>query len=71
MTRSNRISTPGESYLLLRPDRVVFQDLLGQTGILQFMQSGRERVSDSDEHPLRSPDPGAQRRAIGSRGVAR
>jgi aconitate hydratase len=37
--------TPGRSYLLLRPDRVVFQDLLGQTGILQFMQSGRERVA--------------------------
>jgi aconitate hydratase len=37
--------TPGKSYLLLRPDRVVFQDLLGQTGILQFMQSGRERVA--------------------------
>src|ERR1700734_506944 len=26
---------PGKSFLLLRPDRVVFQDLLGQTGILQ------------------------------------
>ena len=37
--------TPGKSYLLLRPDRVVFQDLLGQTGILQFMQSGRDRVA--------------------------
>jgi len=36
---------PGKSYLLLRPDRVVFQDLLGQTGILQFMQSQRERVA--------------------------
>jgi aconitate hydratase len=36
---------PGKSYLLLRPDRVVFQDLLGQTGILQFMQSRRERVA--------------------------
>ncbi|MDE2305197.1 MAG: aconitate hydratase [Gammaproteobacteria bacterium] len=36
---------PGESYLLLRPDRVVFQDLLGQTGVLQFMQSGRDRVA--------------------------
>ena len=36
---------PGRSYLLLRPDRVIFQDLLGQTGILQFMQSGRERVA--------------------------
>jgi aconitate hydratase len=37
--------TPGKSYLLLRPDRVVLQDLLGQTGILQFMQSRRERVA--------------------------
>jgi aconitate hydratase len=36
---------PGKSYLMLRPDRVVFQDLLGQTGILQFMQSRRERVA--------------------------
>ncbi|MGH8303287.1 MAG: aconitase family protein, partial [Steroidobacteraceae bacterium] len=36
---------PGKSYLLLRPDRVVFQDLLGQTGILQFMQSRRERMA--------------------------
>src|SRR6185437_6175952 len=36
---------PGRSYLLLRPDRVVLQDLLGQTGILQFMQSRRERMA--------------------------
>jgi aconitate hydratase len=36
---------PGASYLLLRPDRVVFQDVLGQTGMLQFMQSRRERVA--------------------------
>lgn len=36
---------PGESYLRLRPDRVVFQDVLGQTGMLQFMQTGRERVA--------------------------
>ncbi|MGH8621237.1 MAG: aconitase family protein, partial [Burkholderiales bacterium] len=36
---------PGKSYLQLRPDRVVFQDVLGQTGMLQFMQTGRERVS--------------------------
>ena len=35
---------PG-SDLLLRPDRVVFQDVLGQTGMLQFMQTGRERVA--------------------------
>jgi aconitate hydratase len=36
---------PCRSYLLLRPDRVVFQDVLGQTGMLQFMQSRRERVA--------------------------
>lgn len=36
---------PGESYLALRVDRVVFQDVLGQTGMLQFMQTGRERVA--------------------------
>ena len=35
----------GESYLALRPDRVVFQDVLGQTGMLQFMQTGRDRVA--------------------------
>ena len=32
---------PGKSYVLLRPDRVVLQDVLGQTAMLQFMQSGR------------------------------
>jgi aconitate hydratase len=31
--------------LLLRPDRVVFQDVLGQTGMLQFLQTGRARVA--------------------------
>jgi aconitate hydratase len=36
---------PGKSYLQLRPDRVVFQDVLGQTGMLQFMQTGRPRVA--------------------------
>jgi aconitate hydratase len=36
---------PGQSGLRLRPDRVVFQDVLGQTGMLQFMQTGRERVA--------------------------
>lgn len=36
---------PGRSYLQLRPDRVVFQDVLGQTGLLQFMQTRRERVA--------------------------
>jgi len=36
---------PGKSYLQLHPDRVVFQDVLGQTGLLQFMQSGRQQVA--------------------------
>jgi len=36
---------PGKNYLLLRPDRVVFQDVLGQTGMLQFMQTRRDKVA--------------------------
>jgi len=36
---------PGKSYLFLRPDRVVFQDVLGQTGLLQFMQTRRAQVA--------------------------
>jgi aconitate hydratase len=35
----------GESYILLRPDRVAHQDVTGQMAILQFMQSGRARTS--------------------------
>jgi aconitate hydratase len=37
--------TPGESHLELRPDRVVLQDVLGQTAMLQFMQTRRKRVA--------------------------
>ena len=36
---------PGRSYLRLRPDRVVLQDVLGQTAMLQFAQTGRARVA--------------------------
>ena len=36
---------PGESYLLLRPDRVALQDVLGQTVMLQFMQTRRARAT--------------------------
>ena len=32
---------PGQSYLLARPDRVILQDVLGQTAMLQFMQTKR------------------------------
>ncbi|MBV8715364.1 MAG: aconitate hydratase [Chloroflexi bacterium] len=35
----------GQSYVELRPDRVQLQDVLGQTGMLQFMQTGRDRVA--------------------------
>ena len=37
--------TPGESYLMLRPDRVGLQDVTGQMAILQFMQAGRPQTS--------------------------
>ncbi len=36
---------PGQSYLLVRPDRVVLQDVLGQSAMLQFMQTRRERIA--------------------------
>jgi aconitate hydratase len=36
---------PGKSYLSLRPDRVVFQDVLGQSAFLQFMQTKRDKVA--------------------------
>src|SRR3989442_3300066 len=36
---------PGKSYLMLRPDRVVLQDVLGQTAMLQFMQTRRAQIA--------------------------
>ncbi|GAB4369204.1 MAG: aconitate hydratase [Kiloniellaceae bacterium] len=36
---------PGSTHLKLRPDRVAFQDVLGQSGMLQFMQTGLDRVA--------------------------
>ena len=36
---------PGRSYLKLHADRVVLQDVLGQTAFLQFMQTGRHSVA--------------------------
>jgi aconitate hydratase len=41
----NQEIEPGKSYLLLRPDRVVLQDVLGQTAMLQFMQTRRDKVA--------------------------
>ena len=36
---------PGRSYLLLNPDRVALQDVLGQTVMLQFMQTRRTKTA--------------------------
>ncbi len=36
---------PGESYLLLRPDRVALQDATAQMALLQFMQAGKLATS--------------------------
>ncbi len=41
----NQDMEPGKSYLLLRPDRVILQDVLGQTGMLQFMQTKKDKVA--------------------------
>src|ERR671935_303128 len=35
----------GKSYILLRPDRVILQDVLGQTAMLQFMQTRRTQTA--------------------------
>ncbi|MGI8550004.1 MAG: aconitase family protein, partial [Dehalococcoidia bacterium] len=35
----------GETYVQLRPDRVILQDVLGQTVMLQFMQTRRTRTA--------------------------
>ena len=36
---------PGSSYLKIRPDRVILQDVLGQTAMLQFMQTLKPTVA--------------------------
>ena len=41
----NQEMDPGRSYLFLRPDRVVLQDVLGQTAMLQFRQTRRDKVA--------------------------
>ena len=38
---SHTALTRGETYIQLRPDRVILQDVLGQTAMLQFMQTRR------------------------------
>ena len=41
----NQEIEPSNGYLLLHPDRVILQDVLGQTAMLQFMQTRREKVA--------------------------
>lgn len=41
----NQDLQPGESYLLLRPDRVAMQDATAQMALLQFMQAGRDETA--------------------------
>jgi len=54
---------PGKSYLLTRPDRVVFQDVLGQTGLLQFMQTRRDKVAvPTTVHPKNTAPASANHR---------
>ncbi|HZA22223.1 MAG TPA: aconitase family protein, partial [Dehalococcoidia bacterium] len=36
---------PGQTYIAVRPDRVVLQDVLGQTAMLQFMQTRRTKTA--------------------------
>ncbi len=45
MIRSIRSSNLARAIVQLRPDRVVLQDVLGQTAMLQFMQTRRDRVA--------------------------
>ena len=41
----NQELNPGDSYLLLRPDRVAMQDATAQMALLQFMQAGRDETA--------------------------
>ncbi|MBW2418305.1 MAG: aconitate hydratase [Deltaproteobacteria bacterium] len=36
---------PGESYLMLRPDRIAMQDATAQMALLQFMQAGKDETA--------------------------
>src|SRR5436190_9925651 len=42
---SNTDLERGKSYVQLRPDRVILQDVLGQTAMLQFMQTRRTQTA--------------------------
>ena len=36
---------PGQTYIQVRPDRVILQDVLGQTAMLQFMQTLQDKTA--------------------------
>ena len=42
---------PGESYLLLRPDRIAMQDATAQMALLQFTQAGRDETGVAHHRP--------------------
>ncbi len=60
----NQELVPGETYIRVRPDRVILQDVLGQTAMLQFMQTLRERVAVPTtihcDHLIQARDEGVQ-----------
>ena len=60
----------GQTYVQLRPDRVILQDVLGQTAMLQFMQTRRGDHRRAYVGALRSSDPGAGGRIPRFVGVA-
>jgi hypothetical protein len=49
--------TVGRSYLQVRPDRLVLQDVLGQLAMLPFIQTGKTRLDLLDLAALRAGEP--------------
>ena len=60
----NQEIVPGETYIRVRPDRVILQDVLGQTAMLQFMQTLRNNVvvptTIHCDHLVQAREEGAQ-----------
>ena len=60
----NQEIVPGETYIRVRPDRVILQDVLGQTAMLQFMQTMRDAVAVPTtvhcDHLIQAREEGAQ-----------
>ena len=56
----NQEIEPGKSYLFLHPDRVILQDVLGQTAMSSSSNFAGES-SGAHDYPLRPSYPGASR----------